>query len=328
MADERFLVTGALGCIGAWTVKRLVGAGVPVWTYDLPGDQHRLHLIMSKDDLAKVNIVDGDITDHTAFERVVADNGITHIVHLAAFQVPFVRANPIQGARVNVEGTTIVFEAAKRHKDHVRGLVYASSAAVYGPASAYPPGPLAHDAPFGPTTLYGVYKQANEGTAQIYWQENNIRSIGIRPYIIYGPGRDQGMTSTPTKGMLAAVVGRQYDIRGLGAAVFHHAEDAADVFIRAARAEADGATVYNLGGSEARVQDIVAAIEAAAPEARGLITFDPNPPATISSVDGRPLEAVVGPIAWRPLAEGVKQTMEDFRAAVKAGTIDVDRVLA
>jgi nucleoside-diphosphate-sugar epimerase len=216
MAGERFLVTGALGCIGAWTVKRLVAENVPVWTYDLPGDQHRLHLIMDNEALANVNIVNGDITDEQAFERVVAENQITHIVHLAAFQVPFVRAQPILGARVNVVGTTIVFETVKRHADQVRGLVYASSAGVYGPAALYPPGPLAHDALARPPSLYGVFKLANEGTAQIYWQENGIRSVGMRPYIVYGPGRDQGMSSTPTKGMLAAAVGRPYDIRGIG----------------------------------------------------------------------------------------------------------------
>jgi UDP-glucuronate 4-epimerase len=335
MTEERFLVTGALGCIGAWTVKRLLDESVPVWAYDLPGDRHRLRLLMDDEALATVNIVDGDITDEVAFERVVEDNGITHIVHLAALQVPFVRANPVQGARVNVVGTTVVFETAKRHADQVRGLVYASSAAVYGPPDGYPPGPLAHDAPVNPANLYGVFKLANEGTARIYWQENGVRSIGIRPYVIYGPGRDQGVTSTPTKGMLAAAVGRPYEIRGVGNAVFHHAEDAAGVFIRAARALAwtavhgtDGAPVYNLGGSDAHVRDIVAAIEAAAPETAGLVTFDPNAPPTIASVDGRPLESVVGPIAWTPLAEGVRHTIEHFRSAVKAGTIDVDRALA
>src|SRR5579872_3266171 len=126
MADERFLVTGALGCIGAWAVKRLVAEGVPVWTYDLPGDMHRLRLIMDEESLSRVNVVHGDITDEKAFERTVADNGITNIIHLAGLQVPFVRADPAQGARVNVLGTTIVFEAARRHPDQVRGLTYAS----------------------------------------------------------------------------------------------------------------------------------------------------------------------------------------------------------
>src|SRR5579871_3882629 len=101
MADERFLVTGALGCIGAWTVKRLVEAEVPVWTYDLPGSRHRLRLIVDDERLSRVQHIEGDITDQQAFERAVADHGITHIVHLAGLQVPFVRADPVQGARVN-----------------------------------------------------------------------------------------------------------------------------------------------------------------------------------------------------------------------------------
>ena len=62
--SERFLVTGAFGCIGAWTVKRLLTEGLPVWTYDLPGNPHRMHLIMDEDTLARVNFVYGDITDH------------------------------------------------------------------------------------------------------------------------------------------------------------------------------------------------------------------------------------------------------------------------
>jgi nucleoside-diphosphate-sugar epimerase len=329
MAEERFLVTGALGCIGAWTVKQLVETNVPVWTYDLPGDQHRLRLIMSDEALANIHIVNGDITDEQAFERTVADNGITHIIHLAALQVPFVRANPIQGARVNVVGTTIVFEIAKRHADHVRGLTYASSAAVYGPPGLYPPGPLAHAAPHRPTTLYGVFKDANEGTALNYWEESRVASIGLRPYIVYGPGRDQGMTSTPTKAMLAAAIGRPYYIRGVRAAVFHHAEDVAGVFIRCARASVEGAPVFNISGSEAHVTDVVAAIEAAVPTAAGQITFDPNVPPTMpDAVDGAPLEQVIGVIDWRPLDVGVRQSIEDFKQAVAAGKIDVERTLA
>jgi len=51
--------------------------------------------------------LEGDIIDQAAFERAVVDNGITHIIHLAGLQVPFVRADPVQGARVNVVGTTL-----------------------------------------------------------------------------------------------------------------------------------------------------------------------------------------------------------------------------
>src|SRR6185503_12473817 len=155
---ERFLVTGALGCIGAWAVKRLVDEGTPVWTYDLGSSNHRLKLIMEDEALAKVNLVSGDITEFDAFDRVVADNGITNIIHLAAFQVPFVRAEPVLGAKVNLVGMAVVLESAKRHKDQLQGLAYASSAAVYGP-----PG-MGNQT----TSLYGVHKQAKEGMARIY----------------------------------------------------------------------------------------------------------------------------------------------------------------
>jgi nucleoside-diphosphate-sugar epimerase len=326
--SERFLVTGALGCIGAWVVKRLVEAGVPVWTYDLPGSDHRLRLVLRDEQLSRVTQIAGDITDQAAFERAVAGNDITHIVHLAGLQVPFVRADPVQGARVNVVGTTIVFEAVKRHTGQVRGLAYASSFGVYGTADLYPPGPLAHDAPLHPPTLYGVFKQANEGTAKIYWQEHRIRSVGLRPYIVYGPGRDQGMTSTPTKAMAAAAVGRAYHISYGGRAVFQHANDAADVFIRAARTPGDGAPVYTMGGSAVSMAEVIAAITAAAPDSAGKITFEPTHLPNPEAVDSRALDQALGVTHWIPLAEGVRQTVEHFRAAAEAGRMDVERAIA
>lgn len=326
--SERFLVTGAMGCIGAWTVKQLVEAGVPVWTYDLPGSGHRLRLILDDDGLGRVTTIAGDITDFAHFEQVVVDNGITHIVHLAALQVPFVRANPVLGAQVNVVGSTIVLETVKRHTDQIQGLAYASSTGVYGPAEHYPPGPLAHDAPLEPPTLYGVTKQANEGMARIYWQEYGLPSVGLRPYIIYGPGRDQGMTSTPTKAMLAAAMGRDYHISFGGSAVYHHAGDAADVFIRAARTQLDGAPVFNLGGVTASMAEIVAAIVDAVPEMEGRITFESPGLGLNPEVDDSALEAALGHTEWMDLASGVCQTVEIFRAAAHSGKMDVERILA
>lgn len=328
MASERFLVTGAYGCLGSWTVKQLVNEGVPVFTYDLQGSQHRLHLIMDEAELAKVTILNGDITDFDRFESIVADNGITHIVHLAALQVPFVRANPVLGVRVNAVGTTVVLESARRHPDQVRGVSHASSAAVYGLAANYPPGPLAHDAPHDPQTLYGVTKQANEGTARIYWQENGVYSIGLRPYIVYGPGRDQGMTSTPSKAMLAAAVGRPYHISFGGTSVYHHAEDVAAVFIKAARTRLEGAPTYNLGGSTVHMREIVDAIEEAAPEVEGKITFPDGELSGPTAIDETKLNEDLGPIHWRNFAQGVRQTIEHLRAAVKANKVDVDKILA
>jgi nucleoside-diphosphate-sugar epimerase len=325
---DKFLIVGALGFIGAWTAKRLIDEGAGVVSYDLPGDPHRLRLIMSDDDLAKVAFIDGDVTDAAGLEAAVGDNGITHIIHLAALQVPSVRANPVVGSHVNVVGTTIVFEAARRFADQVRSVVYASSVAVYGPASEYPPGPIAHDAPLLPTTLYGVTKGCNEWTAKIYWQDHKVRSVGVRPAYVYGPGRDVGMTSTPTKAMLAAAAGRPYHISFGGAGFYQHGDDVAKALIGAARAEVDGAPCFNLGGTKAAMTDVIDAITAAAPESAGLITAETNQLPFPDEYDGAPLDEAIGAVGWRSFADGTRGTIEHFRQAIADGRLDVDRAIA
>src|SRR5207247_8139125 len=108
---ERFLVTGILGCIGAWTARLLVDEGVPVVGSDLGTATHRLELVLAPEELEQVEVVRGDITDLAALERALDAHEITNVIHLAALQVPFCKADPVLGAQVNVVGTVNVFEA-------------------------------------------------------------------------------------------------------------------------------------------------------------------------------------------------------------------------
>jgi nucleoside-diphosphate-sugar epimerase len=316
---ERFFVTGALGCIGAWVVRNLVQAGVPTTVFDVASDPHRLRLIMTDAELAQVRFATGDITDLDALQRALADSGATHVIHLAALQVPFCKADPPLGARVNVVGTVNMFEAVKRLG--LGRLVYASSVAVFGGSDDYPAAPLADDALPHPRNHYGVYKLANEGTARIYWQDDGVASLALRPYTVYGPGRDQGLTSGPTKAMLAAALGQPYHIPFGGRGAYQLADDAARVFIQAARAAFTGAEVYNLRGTIAHMRDIVAAIEMAAPDSRGRIAFDPQPLPLPEETDDTRLRGVLGDLPVTPLAEGVAATIAHFRAAVSGGRL-------
>lgn len=327
---ERFLVTGALGCIGAWTVKRLVDEGVYVCGFDLPGEPRRLRLIMDQTRLAGVKFIDGDITDLDRFENVVVEERITHIIHLAALQVPFVRADPVAGARVNVVGTTIILEVARRHADQVQGLVYTSSAGVYGPGSSFGDGPLQTKSTPEPPTLYGVFKHANEQTARIYWEEHSLHSIGLRPYVVYGPGRDQGMTSPPTKAILAAAAKRPYYIPLSGALGMQYADDVAALFIRAVRLASTvgkGAPVIDLGGYHVEMSDWVAAIESVAPESKGTITFNKDAGKNVE-IPADAMGSLLGPPAWTPTVEGIRRTLGIFRSAIANGLIDVERGMA
>lgn len=304
--SEHFLVTGALGCLGAWTLRTLVREGVPAVGFDLGESRHRLELTLDAHELEQVELVRGDVTDLDALERALREHEITHVVHLAALQIPLAKADPVRGAQVNVVGTVNVFEAVKKHRDRVRGLAYASSAAVFGAAVD---GLVEEDARPTPMTHYGVHKVANEGAARVYWLDDGVASVGLRPFIVYGPGRDQGLTAGPTLAMNAAARGEPYRIPFGGRAQYHYAPDAARAFVDAARACDEGAVVGNLGGPSVHMAEIVAAIEAVVPDAAGTITFDDVPLPIPGAFEARVLPARVTPIEV-----GVRETVEVFRA--------------
>jgi nucleoside-diphosphate-sugar epimerase len=307
--SERFLVTGVLGCLGAWVARAALADGAQVVGYDLGDDRSRLELVLG-DDAERVTLVRGDITDLELLERAFDDRQITHVVHLAALQVPFVRANPPLGMHVNVAGTVNVLEAVARRLDRIPGVAYASSAAVYSRAD---PSPAPETGGTAPATLYGVSKLADEGMARIYAADNGLPSIGMRPFIVYGPGRDQGMTAGPTEAMRAAARGEPYAIAFSGRAQYDYAPDVGRAFVMAARAVRDGAAVYNVPGVPAAVDDVIATIRGVLPDA-----------AISSSGDALPfpeeLEAVafdreVGAFPRTPLDVGVAATIAHFRAA-------------
>jgi UDP-glucuronate 4-epimerase len=305
--DEHWLVTGALGCIGAWVVRVLVDEGAHVTTLDLATDGPRLDLVAGPERIAVVDRRAGDITDPAVVASAVLESGATHVVHLAALQVPFCKADPPLGAHVNVVGTVNVFEAVAATNGHVRGLAYASSIAAYDALDVGARGQLQGQ----PSTLYGVYKRANEGTAHIYWHDRGVASIGLRPHTVYGPGRDQGLTSQPTAAMLAAARGEPFHIGFGGRLSMQYAEDVARDFVAAARAATDGAHLANVSGTVASVAEIVAEIEAAVPAAAGTITFTDE--ALPFPEDVPSPHTLFVPAPRTTLAEGVATTIATFR---------------
>lgn len=319
MSPERFLVTGAGGCIGIWVLRNLVREGVPVTALDLDPRHQRLPLVLGDQEIGRIEFLRGDVSDLATVEGALKESRANRLIHLAALQLPFCKADPVGGARVNVVGTVNIFEAAKRAG--LPSVVYASSTAVYGPSEEYPEIPLAHDAALKPRSHYGVYKQANEGTARIYFQEEGLSSIGLRPYVVYGAGRDQGMTSTPTKAMLAAAALQPYHISYGGRYCFQYADDTARAFIQAARADFKGAEVFNLGGKSVSTAQVIQAIEAAEPAMRGKITFDDQPLPFPPEVDNQALVQAIGEVSFTPLIEGVKETVEIFRRALGEGRV-------
>ncbi|MEO8397120.1 MAG: NAD-dependent epimerase/dehydratase family protein [Chloroflexota bacterium] len=306
--SDHYLVTGAMGCIGAWTLYQLVQQGKHAISFDLSDNRSRLDLLMSRAEQEAITFVQGDLTDAAGLLKVFQEQSITHVVHLAALQVPFCRANPVLGSQVNVTGHVNIFEAAKQ--TGISHVAYASSMAVYGPASDYPPGLLAPDAPMLPRTLYGVYKMADEGIARIYWQDYKISSTALRPYTVYGIARDQGVTSDPTKAMRAAARGEDYQISFSGKMQFHLASDVAKQFIEASERPLGGAYGFNLGAPVKAVADVAKMIMDVKPAVK--ISYADTILPFAEGCDGTPLQQRFEHVYETPLAEGVRQTIEWF----------------
>jgi nucleoside-diphosphate-sugar epimerase len=155
-----------------------------------------------------------------------------------------------------------------------------------------------------------VYKLANEGTARLYWQDAGVASIGLRPFCVYGPGRDQGLTADPTHAMEAAARGKPYRIGFGGRTELHYAPDVARAFTLAARRHPDGAAAYDMAGGPVDMRDVVAAIVAAIPGAG--ITFDDTPLPFPESLPGPRFDVPV-----TPLVDGVRETIRHARGSEK-----------
>jgi nucleoside-diphosphate-sugar epimerase len=302
--DGPVLVTGAGGCIGSWTVALLVDAGVPAVAFDLSADKRRSKLLMAESELGLVTWLTGDIADPAAVMQAAAKSGAKAIIHLAALQVPFCKADPIGGARVNVVGTVNVFEAAR--KLEIKRLAYASSIAAHGVFDAHT---LA--------TLYGAYKHCNEQTARVYMQDWHVPSIGLRPGVVYGVGRDQGMSSKTTVAILAAAAGRPYSIPFTGPVSWLHAGEVASAFIKAVSRPRNEAIVFDINGVPSTVEKSLEILKRVAPTnqvtaAGNALPFPMNLPDT-------PLRSYLGDYGQVPLEEGIAETYQMFRSLLEKG---------
>jgi nucleoside-diphosphate-sugar epimerase len=316
------MMTGGYGCIGSWVAKQLADAGQEVWIYDLKEDNHRLDLILEPGQSSSVHFLAGDVSDGDMVRSAVERVGATHVLHLAGLQTPTCRANPLLGAKVNVLGTLAVFEAALALKDQVQRVVYASSAAVHGPPQDSPIGSVGDLVRLSPLSHYGAFKVCNELNARVYWLDHGITSIGLRPWTVYGVGRDFGMTSEPTKSIRAVALGRPFRISYGGKQDLQYVGDVAATFVQALMHPFEGADAFNLRGAVEPIEAFVDAVCDAAPQARDLITHgDRQLPIAPDLDDGR-LQERLGPIPRTPLRDGIAETYRRFVALHRDGRLD------
>tara|TARA_B100000795_G_scaffold71688_1_gene50465 strand:- start:379 stop:1299 length:921 start_codon:yes stop_codon:yes gene_type:complete len=290
------IIFGGSGFLGSWVVAKLIKSGYKVIIFDLNIDKSLLTKFLGKE-ISKIKFISGDITD---YEQVLSSmNNIKYVINLAGLMTPDCSKNPVLGAQVNIIGSINVFEAVK--KKGISFLIYASSAGIFGQDDKYYPMPETH---------YGAYKLAVEGVARAYFNENKISSLGIRPFVIYGPGREIGGTAGVTLACKAAKQGYPYNINFSGSAGFVYIADVANLVQMSMEKSPLGANVININGITASVETFAAIIKKNIPLAN--LTIKGEGLAVVDEILGKHPSEFFEKFQYTSLNDGIQSTINFY----------------
>ncbi|MDD2867877.1 NAD(P)-dependent oxidoreductase [Neomegalonema sp.] len=235
---DRILLVGGTGFIGLRVARLLARRGVGLRILDLPSALARTALP------AGAEAVAGDVTDAEGLLR--AAEGCSGIVHLAGIMTLDCARDPERAVRLNLLGTLNVLEAARRTGARVAWL---STAGVFGPEDARTPRPM---------TVYGVTKLAAEGLARVHAADHGVPSLGLRPYIVYGPGISSGVAAGPSLALAAAVRREPSTIRFSGRVGFVYVDDVARMLAAAVLSPMEGAHLLVMAGDTREMTEFTA----------------------------------------------------------------------
>ena len=194
----KVVIYGGSGFIGSWITKFLLNNNFQITIFDKKTNKDFLNRIIGQN-VEKIDFVEGDILEYETVLKTAKDHSV--LINLVGLMTPDCSNNPRLGNQVNIIGSINVFEAALEAKCNL--VVYTSSGGVYGQKDKINPFPETH---------YGAYKLAVEGIARAYNLENKLNSFGLRPFVVYGPGREIGGTASISLACKAVAEAKDYKI--------------------------------------------------------------------------------------------------------------------
>ncbi|MEJ2636072.1 MAG: NAD-dependent epimerase/dehydratase family protein [Calditrichia bacterium] len=266
----RILVTGACGQIGSELVLYLA-------------DQFGESAIIASDIKNPSSFIKNnipffylDVLDFAAVNRIVVEQNVGTIFHMAAILSAVGEKNPQLAYQINMQGLMNVLEAARQH--HMEKIIIPSSIAAFGPDA--PKDKTPDNTIMNPTTMYGVTKVAGEKLAQYYHFKYGVDARSLRyPGIISSetlPGG--GTTDFAVDLYLNAIDEKKYTCYIAEETVlpFMYMPDAIKAIVDLAAAPGEKLTqqVYNVHALSLAPRDIVASIRNEYPSFR--ISYDPD----------------------------------------------------
>ena len=174
MEKKTLLVTGSSGFIGSHVTKEALKRGYSVKGLDL-----------KENDNAAIEFVKGDIRDKSAVSKAI--EGVDFVIHLAAVtSVVEFEKDPVGCFDTNVNGFLNILSSA--HKNGVKKVLYASSAAVYTGEHFSDSLPLDYGKQHNP---YAQSKIINEMHADYFYNSKSLNSTGLRFFNVFGEGENE-----------------------------------------------------------------------------------------------------------------------------------------
>lgn len=319
----RLLVTGGTGLLGSYVAERSLVSGDEVVLFDAaPALERVAHLREAFGD--RLHIERGDVTSFRSVAAAIRAHRIDAVVHLAYVLGAESNEDPLQASLVNIMGTVNVFEAARVFE--IPRVVAASSIAVYGSDDRYPAEqrPLREDAPqliAAGLPIYGAGKVYLEQLARRYTDAFGTLIVGMRPSIVYGPGRRTGASSFAGNLVEKPALGEPARTHSGNARVsLVYVEDVAEQFLALTRVDPscfERHRFFNTGGDSCTIAELAEVVRRVIPGAQIEVTCgdEQDVAGLAATVSDQTMVEVIGyRRRFTPLEVGVREHVKTVRA--------------
>ena len=305
----KYLITGGAGFIGSHIARALLEQGADVRILDNFSSGKRENLKG-----LDVELLEGDLRNAPLVAEAV--RGVNIIFHEAAFvSVAESMEKPQECLDVNVAGTSILFEAAR--KADVQRVVIASSAAVYGDSEAYP---LSEETPLRPLSPYATSKRVDEMYADLFTNHFGLEVAALRYFNVYGPRqRPDSMYAAAVPIFIRRMLdNKSITVYGDGGQTrdLINVCDVVQANLLASQHPAAPGQIFNVcTGIETRILDLLEILYEIFPNAPRHIHAEARAGDIYRSI-GTP-KKIVETLGFEPkvtLAEGLKEAVEEMRS--------------
>ncbi len=320
------LITGINGFIGGNLAQGLLGKGANV--FGLIRNRKQDTFLYFEDLASKITLIEGDLCDQELLSRIISEEQIHCVFHLAAqVEVGVAAANPRLTFETNVRGTYTLLEAVRRFPLTVKAVVVASSDKAYG-SYGRDQMPYKENYPLKPRYPYDTSKACADMIAQAYASEIYKLPIVVTRFCnIYGPGQLNFSAIMPDA-ITSALGYTQFVPRGDGSQVrdFIYIEDVVGLYLLIGEALAQdpqkiSGQVFNAGtNSPISVREVLKLIYSVAGNKKDFaqVSAAMRRRRTTGEIDCQYMdfEKVNKYFGWKPrhgFKDGLKKTLAWFR---------------